>query len=40
VRGKRRGSVADGALMLALKTIAALEIPHLATEDDDGEVVH
>jgi hypothetical protein len=40
MRSKRRGGIADEALVLALKTIAALEIPHLAMDDDDDEVVH
>jgi hypothetical protein len=40
VRSGRGGAAADAALRLALKTIAALEIPHLELEDPAGEVVH
>jgi hypothetical protein len=39
-RGKRRGKHVDEALVLALKTVAALEIPHLDMEDEGGEIVH
>ncbi len=39
-RGKRRGKNVDEALVLALKTVAALEIPHLDMEDEGGEIVH
>jgi hypothetical protein len=40
VSGKRRAKSADEALLLALKMVAALEIPHLELEDEGGEVVH
>lgn len=40
LRGKRGGRTVDEALALALKTVAALEIPHLDIEDEGGEVVH
>ena len=40
LRGKRCGKKVDEALVLALKTVAALDIPHLDTEDDGGEVIH
>ena len=40
LRGRRCGGKVDEALLLALKTVAALDIPHLDVEDEDGEVVH
>jgi len=40
VSGKRRAKSADEALLLAPKTVAALEIPHLELEDEGGEMVH
>ena len=40
LRGRRCGKKVDEALVLVLKTVAALEIPHLDMEHDDGEVVH
>jgi hypothetical protein len=40
LRGKRRGTNVDEALLLALKTVAGLEIPHLDLEDEDAEIVH
>ena len=40
LRGRRCGNKVDEALGLALKTIAALEIPHLETEHETSEVVH
>ena len=36
----RCGKKADEALVLVLKTVAALEIPHLDMEHDGGEIVH
>ena len=39
LRGRRCGKKVDVAILSALKT-AALEIPHLDTEDAGGEVVH
>ena len=38
--GKRRGRDVDEALVLALKTVAGLEIPHLESEEGEDEVVH
>ena len=40
VRGKRRVKNVDEALLLALKMVEALEIPHLDLEDGGGEMVH
>ena len=40
LRAGRGGAAADAALRLALRTVAALEIPHLELEDSGGEVVH
>jgi hypothetical protein len=40
LRGKPRRKDLEAALALALKTIAALEIPHLDIEEGSGEVVH
>jgi hypothetical protein len=40
LRDKRRVRNADEALLLALKMVAALEIPHLELEDEGGEMVH
>ena len=40
LRDRRNGKKVDEALVLALKTVAALDIPHLDTEDDGGEVIH
>jgi hypothetical protein len=40
LRGKRRGTAADEALALALKTVAALDIPHLEFDSEGGEMVH
>ena len=36
----RCGKKVDEALALALKTVATLEIPHIAMEYDAGDVVH
>jgi hypothetical protein len=33
-------SNADEALVLALKTVTALEIPHLEPEEEEEQVVH
>ena len=40
LRDKRRGSNGDQAVLLALKMVAGLEIPHLDLEDGGGEMVH
>ena len=40
LRGKRRATAADEALALALKTVAALDIPHLEFDSEGGEMVH
>ena len=40
LRGRRCGKKVDEALVLALTTVAALEIPHLDLEHESGEVVH
>lgn len=40
LRGRRCGKKVDEALVLALKAIAALEIPHLSMEHVGGDVVH
>ena len=40
LRGKHRRRDVDEALVQALKTVAALEIPHLEVEANGGEVVH
>ena len=40
LRGPRGRTAADEALAFALKTVAALEIPHLEIEHDSGEIVH
>ena len=40
LQGQRGGKKVDEALRLALKTVAALELPHMETEDTGGEVVH
>jgi len=40
LRGKRRGTNVDEALLLALKTVVGLEIPHLDLEDENAEIVH
>jgi len=40
LRGKKRGTGADEALALALKAVAALDIPHLEFEDEGSEMVH
>ena len=39
-RRQGRGRAADEALALALKTVTALDIPHLEIEEDVSEVVH
>lgn len=40
LRTMGRASSADEAIALALKTVTALEIPHLEPEEEGGEVVH
>jgi hypothetical protein len=40
LRGRRCGRKVDEALLLALKAVAALDIPHLDMEDEGGEVIH
>jgi hypothetical protein len=40
VRSHRRDKKLDDGLAMAIRTIAALEIPHLEIEYVDGEVVH
>ncbi len=41
LRGVHSGKKVDEAVVLALKTVAALEIPHLDVEErEGGEVVH
>jgi hypothetical protein len=35
-----RGRAADEALVLALKTVTALDIPHLELEEETSDVVH
>ncbi|MQA29947.1 MAG: hypothetical protein GEU82_08930 [Luteitalea sp.] len=40
LRSQRGGKKVDQALALALKSVAALDIPHLDTGEDGGEVVH
>lgn len=37
---KEPASRTDAALALALKTVAALDIPHLDPEEEEGQVVH
>lgn len=37
---KEPSSRIDAALALALKTVAALDIPHLEPEEEEGQVVH
>jgi hypothetical protein len=39
-RRQGRGRAADEALALALKTVTALDIPHLEVEEEVSEVVH
>ncbi len=40
LRRQRCGRKADEAIALALKTVVQLDLPHLAVEDERGEVVH
>jgi len=40
LRGRRCGKKVDEALVVALKAVRELEIPHLDMEDEGGEVVH
>lgn len=40
LRSKHCGKNVDEALVLALKTVAALDIPHLDVEDEGGAIVH
>jgi hypothetical protein len=40
LRDQRYGKKVDDALAMALKTVAALELPHLVTEDIGNGVVH
>jgi hypothetical protein len=39
-RRQGRGRAADEALVLALKAVTSLDIPHLEIEEDVSEVVH
>jgi hypothetical protein len=41
LRGKVRGRKVDDALVLALKAVRAIEIPHLDMDDEEeGHLVH
>lgn len=40
LRADRRDKKVDEALKLAIRTIAALDLPHLEIEYTDGQVVH
>ena len=40
LRGQRGGKKVDDALLVALNTVAALEIPHLDPEEVGDDVVH
>lgn len=37
---RRMGGNADQGVVLALRTVRALEIPHLEPEEEEGEVIH
>ena len=40
LRTTTRGRAVDDALLLALRSVAALDIPHLEVEDEESLVVH
>lgn len=40
MRGSHRGGKADAALLAALNSIRALDIPHLEPEEPEDLVVH
>lgn len=40
LRGQRGGKRVDEALLMALNTVAALEIPHLDPAEEGSDVVH
>lgn len=40
LRSERRGKKVDDGLAMAIRAIAALELPHLELEPVGGEVVH
>ena len=40
LREKKRGRNANEAIALALNAVRTLEIPHLESDDDEGQLVH
>jgi hypothetical protein len=40
LREKKRGRNASEAIALALNAVRTLEIPHLESEEDEGQIVH